>query len=70
MAIWIGDFMRNRKPLDDDGLILYREENGSRVFALRQDQAIGEDGIEWTDPLPPMHPDDLAADRARQEKRP
>ena len=66
MAIWIGDFMRDRKALDDDELVLYREEHGQRVFALRLDQGIGEVGVEWTGPLPPMHPDDIAADEVRR----
>lgn len=68
MAIWIGDYLHNREPLNADGLVLFWNDAGDRVLCC---QVIEEPGTRprelgqmtrYTGALPPEHPDDIATD--------
>jgi hypothetical protein len=64
MPIWISDWLHNRKPIEDDRLILCRATYGDQVFASR----VTKTGrycaklMPYTGELPPEHPDDIATD--------
>lgn len=82
MPIWIGDWLNNRKPLDD-GYVLYHgglDASYDDIYAAPLIEQPCADGpnevcIAWGEevrytgdvPLPPEHPDDIAIDARLRE---
>jgi hypothetical protein len=71
MPIWIGDFLHNRKPLEEDGLVLMWGEGGDVLAAAVSDNINHiqfQKVFTWDGEVPEEHPDDIAFDQAAKER--